>query len=129
MGWRMSCRPLPGLKESKIAGEWLYVGETENENLERIKVSTILYSIAVKFLPMHILPPNPKGRNPILCLHPPYKLPLNLSGLNSFASSPHSLGSWCMATTSIHMLVPFGIKRSFTWISSLACLCTLGDGG
>ncbi|KAF4400226.1 hypothetical protein G4B88_019435 [Cannabis sativa] len=54
---------------------------------------------------------------------------LNLCGLNWFTSSPHRAGSWCMATTSIHMLVPLGIVRSPTLMSPLACLCTFGAEG
>ncbi|RXH95082.1 hypothetical protein DVH24_024766 [Malus domestica] len=112
-GWSTRGRPSEGLRDRTIEGEWQYVGEMVNENLDRIRVRTILYSKKVKFLPMHILPPNPKGKYPILCLHPPWMLSLNLSGLNSLTSSPHRAGSWCMPTMSIHMFVPLGIDRSW----------------
>lgn len=129
MGLITNCIPLEGLRDNMILGSCLYLGDNCRENLFSMRLSTILYSIIVRFLPTQILPPNPKGKNPIRCLHPPPAQALNRSGLNSFTSSPHSDASWCNPTTSTHMLVPFGMTSdSPIAMSSRACRCTFGAG-
>lgn len=122
--------PLEGLRDNIIFGWCRYDGDTDRWNLRKIRQSTTLYSVIVRFLPTHILPPNPKGKNPMRCLQPPWTESAKRSGRNWNTSGPHNIGSWCMATTSIHMFVPLGMTLSPSPIrmSSRAWRCTFGAG-
>ncbi|KAF7822559.1 cytochrome P450 CYP72A219-like [Senna tora] len=71
-----------------------YAGESSKEKRCRIIDKTIFASSIAKFCPMHILGPHPNGKNetwPLVAFDTPSE---NLSGLNSFTSSPHNSRSW-----------------------------------
>lgn len=61
-----------------------------------------------KFFPIHILGPQPNGKNGTWLFVAVDNPPENLSGLNSYATSPQSLRLWCTNIVGIAICTPGG---------------------
>lgn len=111
------------------AGEWTYLGERENENLDKIKDISIFSSTRAKFWPRHTRGPTPNGMYMYGSLHAPVIPFANLLGLNSYESGPQISGSVCIVVTKAHKFTPLGTFMSPNFMSFKASLDTTDTGG
>lgn len=117
--------PYWGSKVQERIGAWTYDGEIAKENCWRIIAKISFDSTMAKFCPTQILGPKPNGKYEAKCL----RGSANLSGLNSFASSPHIEGSWWTAAIGKLNCVFVGTSRFPSLMLFDVCLINITTGG
>lgn len=121
--------PCWGWRVKIMWGACVYNGESSKEKRCRIIAVAIFASNMAKFCPTQIRGPHPNGKYKpgFFCA---FVTPsLNLSGLNSIASSPHTSWSWCNKTVGNETCVPAGSNSSPNFVSFWICRESAGTGG